>query len=76
MSHLMSFKKPIKVFLSNTEDNRRRRSMNEQTETDTGYFDRADCDLGVFTALINQAVTTSNVPNAGDIQKNVPIYDV
>lgn len=50
--------------------------MNQQIETNTGYFDSVDCDLGAFTALINKAVEPSNVPNANDIQKNVPIYEM
>jgi ectoine hydroxylase-related dioxygenase (phytanoyl-CoA dioxygenase family) len=73
---LMSFGSPIKVFLSNTGDNTGRHSMNHQIETDTGYFDSADCDLGAFTALIDQAANASTVPNADDIQKNTPIYDM
>ena len=50
--------------------------MNQQIEANTGYFDSVDCDLGAFTALINKAVEPSNVPNANDIQKNVPIYEM
>lgn len=50
--------------------------MNQQIETNTGYFDSVDCDLGAFTALINKVVEPSNVPNANDIQKNVPIYEM
>ena len=50
--------------------------MKNETETDTGYFEPAACDLGAFTTLIDQAVDVSSVPNADDIQKNVPIYDM
>ena len=50
--------------------------MKQQIETETGYFNSAACDLGEFTALIDQTVDPSIVPNAEDIQKNVPIYDM
>jgi ectoine hydroxylase-related dioxygenase (phytanoyl-CoA dioxygenase family) len=50
--------------------------MKYQIETDTGYFDSTACDLNAFTALIDQAATPSTVPNADDIQKNIPIYDM
>ena len=50
--------------------------MNHQTETETGYFDSAACDLSAFTTLIDQTVTPSSVPNADDIQNNVPLYDM
>ncbi|MEJ6709032.1 MAG: phytanoyl-CoA dioxygenase family protein [Amylibacter sp.] len=50
--------------------------MKRQIETDAGYFDSAACDLNAFTALVDQVVSPSAVPNADDIQKNVPIYDM
>jgi ectoine hydroxylase-related dioxygenase (phytanoyl-CoA dioxygenase family) len=73
---LMSFSKPIKVFLLNSEDNTGRHSMNDQTKIDAGYFDSIDCDLGEFTALIDQTADSSDVPHAAEVQKNVPIYDM
>ena len=50
--------------------------MNDQTKIDAGYFDSIDCDLGAFTALIDQTADSSDVPHAADVQKNVPIYDM
>lgn len=50
--------------------------MKHEIETDTGYFDSAACDLSAFTALLDQTANPSTVPNADDIQKNVPIYDM
>ena len=50
--------------------------MNDQIETDTGYFDPEACDLSAFAALIDQSVSPATVPNADDIQENVPIYDM
>lgn len=41
-----------------------------------GYFDPATCDLNEFTALIDQTLQKSNVPNAAEVQKNIPIYDM
>ena len=50
--------------------------MKDQIETDIGFFDPEACDLDAFKALIDQTVAPSTVPNADDIQKNVPIYDM
>ncbi|TDT77318.1 ectoine hydroxylase-related dioxygenase (phytanoyl-CoA dioxygenase family) [Litoreibacter halocynthiae] len=50
--------------------------MKHEIETDAGFFDSAACDLNAFTALIDQTADASTVPNADDIQKNVPIYDM
>ncbi|MGJ8582787.1 MAG: phytanoyl-CoA dioxygenase family protein [Marinosulfonomonas sp.] len=50
--------------------------MKNHIETETGYFDSAACDLTAFTALIDQTANASTVPNADDIQKNTPIYDM
>jgi ectoine hydroxylase-related dioxygenase (phytanoyl-CoA dioxygenase family) len=73
---LMSFEKLIKASLQHNEPVTGRHSMNHQIETDAGYFDSAACDLSAFTALIDQIMPPSAVPNADDIQKNVPIYDM
>lgn len=50
--------------------------MNHRVETETGYFDSVACDLNAFATLIDQTVMPSSVPNADDIQKNVPLYDM
>lgn len=50
--------------------------MIRHIEPDAGYFDSAACDLDAFTALIDRTVNPSTVPNAHDVQKNVPIYDM
>ncbi|MEP4195776.1 MAG: phytanoyl-CoA dioxygenase family protein [Aliishimia sp.] len=50
--------------------------MKARTENTISYFDPATCDLDSFTKLIDQTADFSSVPNAGDIQKNVPIYDM
>jgi len=41
-----------------------------------GYFGAASCDIAEFTALISQTLSPKTVPQADDIQKNVPIYDM
>lgn len=50
--------------------------MMNHIKTEAGYFDSATCDLNAFTALIDQTANPSTVPNADDIQSNVPIYDM
>ncbi|WP_377506303.1 phytanoyl-CoA dioxygenase family protein [Octadecabacter sp. R77987] len=50
--------------------------MKNHIETDAGYFDSAACDLNAFTVLIDRTANASTVPNADDIQKNTPIYDM
>jgi ectoine hydroxylase-related dioxygenase (phytanoyl-CoA dioxygenase family) len=73
---LMSFGEPIKVSLVHIEGNTGRDSMMNHIETDAGYFDNAECDLNAFTLLIDQTANASTVPNADDVQKNTPIYDM
>ncbi|MFT5626048.1 MAG: ectoine hydroxylase-related dioxygenase (phytanoyl-CoA dioxygenase family) [Lentimonas sp.] len=73
---LMSYGEFFKAVLLHIRSNLGRHSMNHQIETETGYFDSAACDLNAFTALIDQTVNPSTVPNADDIQNNVPLYDM
>ena len=40
------------------------------------YYDPDACDLGEFTALINQETRREQVPHAAAIEKNIPIYDM
>lgn len=44
--------------------------------TATGYYDPETCDLGEFTALIDQKTQSSDVPHAKTIEKNIPVYDM
>ena len=50
--------------------------MSRHIDTDAGYFDSAACDLDAFTVLIGQTTNPSTIPNAADIQKNIPVYDM
>lgn len=46
------------------------------TITQTGYFDANACDLDASNTLIGQTLDPASVPNASEIQKNVPIYNM
>ena len=41
-----------------------------------GYFDRESCDLDEFKVLTSQNLTPADAPQAADIVRNVPIYDM
>lgn len=41
-----------------------------------GYFEADACSLSEFKELIDRTQSRAQVPNAADIQKNVPIYDM
>lgn len=40
------------------------------------YLSPQDCDLEQFSQQVEQQLTVQNVPQAHDIQNNVPIYDI
>ena len=50
--------------------------MKDKIQTHTGYFEPEACNLNEFKALIDQTTQRDAVPNASDVQKNVPIYDM
>lgn len=50
--------------------------MKDNVENTAAYYDPDNCDLGEFTALINQATRTEQVPHAEAIEKNIPIYNM
>ena len=50
--------------------------MKDADGTTTAYYDPETCDLGEFTALIDQATHHAQVPQASAIEKNIPIYDM
>lgn len=41
-----------------------------------GYFEADACDLSEFKTITARTQIEADVPNAADIQKNVPIYDM
>lgn len=50
--------------------------MTEPTRHQAGYFTEDACKLDEFLSLIEQSASAQDVPNAADIAKNVPIYDM
>ena len=50
--------------------------MKDFKQTGTGYYNPNSCDLSDFKKVIDQTVLPTDVPNAAEIEKNVPIYDM
>jgi ectoine hydroxylase-related dioxygenase (phytanoyl-CoA dioxygenase family) len=50
--------------------------MKDNEQDRLGYFTPENCDLTEFNGLIGQSLRRETVPNAADMQKNVPIYDM
>jgi ectoine hydroxylase-related dioxygenase (phytanoyl-CoA dioxygenase family) len=50
--------------------------MKELSTPSTGYFDTNACDISEFETLIDRTTSLTDAPNASDIQKNIPIYDM
>ena len=50
--------------------------MKDTIDTTIAYYDPDTCDLGEFTALIDQTTRSAQVPHAAAIEKNIPIYDM
>ncbi|WP_299959602.1 phytanoyl-CoA dioxygenase family protein [uncultured Roseobacter sp.] len=50
--------------------------MRDAVETPVAYYDPDACDLQEFTTLIDQVTSAEDVPQASEIQKNIPVYDM
>lgn len=50
--------------------------MKDVVEKSAAYYDPETCDLGEFTALIDQTTQADDVPHAAAIEKNIPLYDM
>ena len=50
--------------------------MKDFKHTGTGYYNPNSCDLSDFKKVIDQTVSPTDVPNAAEIERNVPIYDM
>ena len=50
--------------------------MKDFKQTGTGYYNPNSCDLADFKKNIDQTVSKADVPNAAEVEKNVPIYDM
>jgi len=50
--------------------------MNSLETGYAAYFTQDACDLLDFTAQVTRSTTSNDAPQADDIQKNIPIYDM
>lgn len=50
--------------------------MKDDHQTRQGYFSSEICDLSEFKTVIARMTQQASVPNAVEVQKNVPIYDM
>jgi ectoine hydroxylase-related dioxygenase (phytanoyl-CoA dioxygenase family) len=50
--------------------------MKDTIDKTIAYYDPDTCDLGEFTALIDQETRPEQVPHAALIEKNIPVYDM
>lgn len=50
--------------------------MKDIVENTKGYYDPDTCDLNEFSALIDQATSSEQVPHAAAIEKNIPVYEM
>jgi ectoine hydroxylase-related dioxygenase (phytanoyl-CoA dioxygenase family) len=50
--------------------------MKDTVENTVAYYVPETCNLGEFTALIDQSTCSEQVPHAATIEKNIPIYDM
>lgn len=48
----------------------------KDTNNSIAYYDPDTCDLGEFTALIDQETRPQQVPHAALIERNIPVYDM
>lgn len=48
----------------------------KSSQTISGYFSSEHCNIDEFKQLISQTLDHKDVPNAADIQHNIPIYDL
>ena len=50
--------------------------MKDTNKFSPGYFYSEDCDLVDFEKIIDQKLAKDSVPNASEVQNNIPIYNV
>ena len=50
--------------------------MKDTVDNTVAYYDPETCDLGEFTALVDQKTQREQVPHANAIEKKIPIYDM
>ena len=50
--------------------------MNDFKQNKAGYYYSDQCNLAEFQEIINQKLTEDMVPNAFEVNDNIPIYDI
>lgn len=50
-------------------------SAYRQTPASAAWLSERDCDLDTFRALVEQPTDAAAYPHAGDVERNVPLYD-
>ena len=50
--------------------------MKDTNKVSPGYYHSEGCNLADFQKIIDQELVIDSVPNAKEIQKNIPIYDI
>ena len=50
--------------------------MKDTNKVSSGYYHSEECNLADFQKIIDQKLTINSVPNASEIKKNIPIYDM
>ena len=50
--------------------------MKDTNRVSPGYYHSEECNLADFQKIIDQKLAIGSVPNAKEIKKNIPIYDI
>ena len=50
--------------------------MKDTNKANSGYYHSEECNLDEFQKIIDQKLAIGSVPNAREIKKNIPIYDI
>ena len=50
--------------------------MKDINKVSSGYYHSGECNLADFKKIINQKLDIGSVPNAAEIKKNIPIYNI
>lgn len=50
--------------------------MKDTNKVSSGYYHSDECNLADFQKIIGQKLAIDSVPNAKEIKKNIPIYDI
>ena len=50
--------------------------MKDINKVSPGYYHSRECNLEDFKKIVDQKLDIGSVPNAAEIQKNIPIYNI